>query len=282
MATIRVTMASAPGDSMLMHNERLADPLNPYTRWLAELTGKRNKTEADHGEIARREFLGSGYWAVDEGPTGQIRGPVIPTWNIIRCLQAGATRQKLGKHVVRALIPTTMFVPLQWAGQGSTNAEDVLKEGNFLQTPAGIASRWNLGSDAAELWKTGLHYNRKGVVIGGRRTMRTRPCFTDWKVEADLELDLTILDPDKVDQIARDAGMYEGLGDNRPMFGRFLGSAQLLADPIDLIASDELKDQRERAAVESATGRVAAIDAERAENHPNGKERRKRVEAAVS
>ena len=254
MARIRVTMASALGDSMLMHNERLADPLNPYTRWLSELTGKTKKTEADQEEIARREFLGSGYWLIDEGPKGQIAEPVIPTWNIIRCLQAGATRQKLGKHVVRALVPMTMTTTLSYTGP----------------------------RDADSLWKSGLFHNRKGVVIGGRRTMRTRPCFTDWKVEADLELDLTILDPDKVDQIARDAGKYEGLGDNRPVFGRFSGSAVLLADPAELIAPDALAHQRVRAAVASAGARVAEHDAVHAENHPNGKERRKRVTANIA
>lgn len=254
MAHIRVTFASAEGDSMLMHNERLADPLNPYTRWLGELTGKTKKTEADQEEIARREFLGSGYWLIDDGPHGAIGEPVIPTWNIIRCLQAGATRQKLGKHVVRALVPQTMTTTLSYTGP----------------------------RDADSLWKSGLFHNRKGVVIGGRRTMRTRPCFTDWKVEADLELDLTILDPDKVDQIARDAGKYEGLGDNRPVFGRFIGSAVLLIDPADLIAPDALKDQREKAAVASASARVAEFDAVRAENHPNGKERKKRVSANIA
>lgn len=249
MARIRVTMASAVGDSMLMHNERLADPLNPYTRWLAELTGKTKKTEADQEEIARREFLGSGYWDIDEGPEGRIEIPVIPTWNIIRCCQAGATRQKLGKHIVRALVPTSTYTALVYDGP----------------------------TDARELWKAGTFHNRKGVVISGRRTMRTRPCFTDWSVEADLELDLTVLDPDKVNEIARDAGKYEGLGDNRPVFGRFFGSAALLTDPADLIAPDLLTKRREEALVASGLARVLEHDEKREENHPNGKERRKRV-----
>lgn len=253
MARIRVTMSSAAGDSMLMHNERLSDPLNPYTRWLSELTGKTKKTEADHEEIARREFLGSGYWLMDDGPGGTVAEPVIPTWNIVRCLQAGATRQKLGKHVVRGLVPQTMTTPLVYDGP----------------------------RNAAEMWKSGLFHNRKGVVIGGRRTMRTRPCFTDWSVTADLEIDLTILDPDKVDQIARDAGKYEGLGDNRPVFGRFIGSAVLLSDAAEFVAPDALTVKRVEAAVGSARARVAQIDAVHAENHPNGKARAKRVRAAV-
>ena len=50
MARIRVTLDGATavnGASLLMHNERLADPLDQYTRWLAELSKKRSKTERD-------------------------------------------------------------------------------------------------------------------------------------------------------------------------------------------------------------------------------------------
>ena len=46
---------------LLFHNGQLADPINPHTRSIAELTSKRKKVEADHAEIARREFLGSLY-----------------------------------------------------------------------------------------------------------------------------------------------------------------------------------------------------------------------------
>jgi hypothetical protein len=41
---------------MLMHNERLASPLNPYARRLAELTATRGKTEELLWQIARLEF----------------------------------------------------------------------------------------------------------------------------------------------------------------------------------------------------------------------------------
>jgi hypothetical protein len=71
MARIRVTLdgsTAVNGSPLLMHNERLADPIDPYTRWLAELTKKRTKTERDHEEIGRREFMGGGYWANDDGP----------------------------------------------------------------------------------------------------------------------------------------------------------------------------------------------------------------------
>lgn len=252
MARIRVTFdgsTAVNGSPLLMHNERLADAIDPYTRWLAELTGKRKKTERDHEEIGRREFFGAGYWLVDTGPTGTHADPYIPTWNIIRCLQAAATRYKLGKHVVRGIVPVTEETPLVYDGPREVDA----------------------------LWKAGTFHSRKGVGVGQKKVMRTRPCFVDWKVVADLELDLTILDPDTVQLIAASAGMYEGLGDARPRFGRFKGTAELQGDPTDFVAPDVLDDVRSKLAVMTARATIQRLDAVHATHNPNGKERKQRV-----
>lgn len=253
MARISVVFDGATelnGSPLLMHNERLADPIDPYTRWLAELTKKRTKTERDHEDIGRREFMAGGYWASDEGPTGARIGPVIPTWNIIRCLQEAASRHKLGRHVARGIVPVSEETPLIYDGP----------------------------RDGDELWKSGLFHSRKGVGVGQKRVIRTRPCFTNWRVEPELELDLTILDPDTVNLIAREAGIYYGLGDARPRFGRFAGSAALVGDPADYVAPDVLDDVRSRLAMMTAQNSITAQDESHAGVSPNGKERRKRVE----
>lgn len=44
---------------LLMHNGRLADPLDPHSKALADAARRRGKIEADHLEIARLEFLDS-------------------------------------------------------------------------------------------------------------------------------------------------------------------------------------------------------------------------------
>lgn len=254
MARISVHLegsADAGGTPIMMHNERLSDPLNPYTRWMAELTAKRKKTERDHEELARREFLGGGYWAIDEGPNGSIAGPVIPTWNVIRCFQEGAKRHKLGKHIVRALIPVNQNTTLGYDGPTS----------------------------ADELWKAGVYHSRKGVVISGRRLMRTRPCFEDWSLDVELELDLTVLDPDTLAQIVLESGRYEGLGDNRPQYGRFAGTLTLLEDSAELIAPDALVVVRESAVAASARATLKTSEELHASLHPNGKERTQRVKA---
>lgn len=255
MARIRVIFdgaTSANGSALLMHNERLADPIDPYTRHLAELTGKRKKTERDHEEIGRREFIGGGYWMVDTGPEGEQAAPYIPTWNIIRCLQEAATRHKLGKHVVSGIVPISEETPLQYDGP----------------------------RDADSLWKDGRFHSRKGVGVGQSRVIRTRPAFSDWKVETELELDLTILDPDTVDLIAAQAGMYKGLGDARPRFGRFSGSAVLLGDPAEYVAPDVLDAVRTKLAAQTGVAAIVSKDDLHAAVHPNGKERAKRVGSA--
>ena len=252
LARIRVTFDGAVavnGSPLLMHNERLADPIDPYTRWLKELTGKTKKTERDQEEIGRREFMGGGYWAKDGGPSGKRSDPIVPTWNIIRCLQEAASRHKLGRHVVRGIVPVSEETPLIYDG------------------PAG----------ADELWNTGLFHSRKGVGVGQKRVIRTRPCFTDWSVDTELELDLTILDPDTVDLIARQAGIYFGLGDARPRFGRFAGSAELVGDPAEYVAPDVLDDVRSKMAAATAGASIKSRDEVHGESHPNGKERKERV-----
>jgi len=195
MARLTVTFdgrSEVGGSPLLCHNERLADPLDPITMEIGKLSAQRKKTEAIHLEIARLEFVG-GLYLDDDGDI------VVPSWNVVRCIQSGATRFKLGKDIVRALIPVTQFTPIVYDG------------------PRDIEAMWNDGRFAL----------RKGVGISGRRIIRTRPAFTDWKVVTELELDLDIMTPEKVDQCAKSAGKFEGFGDNRPSNGRFLGSAVL-------------------------------------------------------
>ncbi|MEH2482278.1 hypothetical protein V1282_005635 [Nitrobacteraceae bacterium AZCC 2146] len=62
LRTISAGPGSAGGDA-----GRLADPLDPVSRDLAQITGKRMKTAADHFEIARIEWHG-GLWLKNGSP----------------------------------------------------------------------------------------------------------------------------------------------------------------------------------------------------------------------
>lgn len=188
------------GSALLMHNERLADPLDPFVQALSTLTGKRKKSTADHEEIAHIEFLGGLYTApaLDYPVNGNKAKPCIPSWNILRCLQDGAKRQKRGADVLRGIVPLTEHAALTYDGP----------------------------TDPEKLWQDGSFALRKSVGVQRNRTMRTRPLFTDWQVELDIEVDASVFDLHTLDKAWKDAGTYSGLGDMRPVYGRFVGTLE--------------------------------------------------------
>lgn len=171
---------------LLMHNGRLANPLDPSTQALKALTSKRKKTDDDLSDIARAEFLGGLYIDPDVGP-------FIPGENIERTIRDGATLTKNGMNVKRGLFIETGVNPLAYAGPRT--AEALWDDQNF------------------RLIRT--------VTNQQNRVPRTRPIFTDWRTSAEGSLDETILDFRTLGGIVEQAGMYVGLGDWRPRYGRF-------------------------------------------------------------
>jgi hypothetical protein len=182
---------------LMMHSERLADRLDEFTRAIAAISKKRNKTEADEQEIGRLEFYGGLYTKPQIPSPADLNGQVIgiPAWNILRCLQEGATRQKRGKDVLRGVYPLADFAPLQFEG------------------PAGLVERWQGG-----FWL------RKTVGVQRSRTVRTRAIFDQWKLSLPVEIDANVFDVHTLKVAWKDAGVYVGLGEMRPINGRFEGT----------------------------------------------------------
>lgn len=185
--------AASGGSSLIMHNERLADPLDEFTRALGAVTKKRNKTEADHLEIGRLEFLGGLYT--------NGNGPCLPAWNILRCLQDGAKRHKRGADVLRGVYPLVEHSDVEYEGPRDPDA----------------------------LWKTQNFALRKTVGVQRSRTVRTRPIFSEWRFELPVEVDPTVFDLDTLQQIWKEAGIYSGIGDMRPIHGRFAGTIEAIS-----------------------------------------------------
>jgi hypothetical protein len=190
---------TAGGSAMIMHNERLADPLDTGTQALAEKSGLRKKTLADHKEMARREFL----FGLYTEPTIEWPEPkdswdskiVVPAWNVLRCLEEGAKRSRRGRDVLRGVSPLREVCLLQYDGP---------------ITPA-------------ELWADPNFRIRKGVGVGQKKVMRTRPLFREWALHLEVEVDVDIWDVRNLKQAWKEAGMYAGLGDMRPVYGKFAG-----------------------------------------------------------
>lgn len=176
---------------LLVHNSRLADPLDPAAKALKKISSKRNKTDDDHEALGEAEFMGGLYLDPDVGP-------YIPGLNIAATLLEGAKLNKLGMRVKRGLLVTTDVNPIAYDGP----------------------------RDPAQLWRDGGFTHRASVGVGTSRVMRTRPIFRDWAVQADGLLDESQLDLDLLAQIAQNAGDFIGLGDWRPRFGRFVAKVE--------------------------------------------------------
>jgi hypothetical protein len=171
---------------VLMHNARLANPLDPATKTLKKLTSKRTKTDADHLDIARAEFVGGLYHDTE-------MGPYIPGPNVHACLVEGAKKLKFGKKVKEGVLITSLVNPLAYGGPRSV--EDLWDDANFR--------------------------HEASVKVGTARTMRCRPMFNNWKLQCDGIYDEEVLDFEQLKDIADRAGRFVGLGDWRPMYGRF-------------------------------------------------------------
>lgn len=176
---------------LLMHNSRLANPLDPAAKALKRVTSKRSKTDDDHEEIARLEHAGSLYLDPDVGP-------YLPADNVWRCLYDAAKKHKLGPRIKEGVVITTTVNPLAYKGP----------------------------RDAAGLWEDENFRHMASAKVGMQRVMRCRPVFRDWRTEVDGILDPNVLDLVDLKAIAETAGSVIGLGDWRPRYGRFVASVE--------------------------------------------------------
>lgn len=184
---------------LLMHNQRLADPLDPYAKALKAISSKKSKTDEDHEQMARIEFEGGLYLDPD-------LGPYMPGVNIHRSLVEGARQTKRGKDVERAMLILDDVCPLAYRGP----------------------------RDVEGLWADKTFVSRRSVKVKTSRLPRTRPVFPQWALECEAELDLSLLNFDDVIVIAETAGALAGLGDYRPSsphggsFGRYQAAVERL------------------------------------------------------
>lgn len=185
MDTIGLTLTSTR--PLLVHNARLSDPLDPIVKEMKIISKKGvKKTEDDIEELARLEFLGSLYFHSD-------LGPVIPGENIYRLLVDAARLTKDGKRIERGVQVLDAESPILYNGP----------------------------RDVAGLWADKNFVSRKSVKVTTSRVIRTRPQFLNWALDVELAFDTNIIDREDILRIADSAGSYVGLGDWRPVYGRF-------------------------------------------------------------
>lgn len=173
---------------MLMHNSRLANPVDTYTVQLKELTGKRKKTLEDHARIMHLEARG-GIYETEDGLVA------LPTQNVWRSIQDGAKMVKLGKHCERGLFQVSETPPLLIDG-ATVSVKD------FLDDPANIDYR--------------TARNQKNTI------MRARPIIpAGWQSDHELEFLEDVFDKSNFAPIFELCGRLVGVGDWRPRYGTY-------------------------------------------------------------
>lgn len=184
---MRIQIEMTGTSPLVMHNAQLSDPLNKWAKEIAALAKKKKKTEEDHLEIGKLEFLGGLY--VGAG------GIVMPTPNIKRCLIKAAVIRRQGKAVERALLPVAQEFLLIYDGP----------------------------KQPEKLWADEQYRFRASVKVGQSRVQRTRPRFPRWQLASEWELMTDAgLNLDEFERICTEAGLIEGLGDHRSLgSGRF-------------------------------------------------------------
>lgn len=171
---------------LMMHSDKLANPLAPETKAHKELTGKRKKTDDDHIAIAKSEFIAGAYW---EDKTGFY----IPGQNFDATFWAGAKLQKLGVHWKRGAMVVTDKAPLEFTGP---------------KTPE-------------KLWADLRFVDCRGVKVGQSKIMRYRPVFLEWATQLEVAVNQDVIDVAEIKKAIEDAGALIGVCEYRPRFGRF-------------------------------------------------------------
>lgn len=191
---LRVVQIRLTGTTPLVqHHQRMADPLDPAAKALKLITGKTRKTEEDHAEMARVEFMGSAYH-------DHQLGPYAPAEWVWRSVRTAAAQFRKGAPMERSLlvIPNRRLIPIEYDGPREL--------GGLFERPE--------------------HVLRLGVVNGGPgaggRVMRTRPVFPEWSLTAEMGWVTSGVDLDDIARAAELAGWAYGIGDGRVIgYGRF-------------------------------------------------------------
>ena len=185
METLKIKLTGT--SPLIVHGDRLANPLDPLKKEIATYTAKRKKTDEAWAVIFRLEWEGALYFK-------ESVGPVMPGMCLKAMLRSAAKLSKMGRHIQRGVMILETEVPIEYDGP----------------------------RELERMWKAERFADIRSVVVKGSRVMRCRPIFHEWTVSFSVLVNADILNPDEVVQFFRTAGQIEGLCENRTNgYGRF-------------------------------------------------------------
>lgn len=173
------------GSELILHNARLADPLDPIAKAMKEISGKRKKTEQDYADLALLELEGGLYLNTD----GEC---VLPGRMFEASIHAGAKKHREGP-----LALASVFVdndPVFTYARGPVPVEELKTDPYFRLTVP--------------------------VNVQRNKVMRTRPIFRNWSADFVVSLETEIANPDQLRRWIETAGNQCGMGTWRPRYGR--------------------------------------------------------------
>ena len=171
---------------IILHNGRMANPLDPWSKKLKEISGKRKKVDADYEQMAKIEWFASLY--LDK--SDRI---ILPGMMLEASLVNGAKKFKLGQQAKAGLFVES-HAQLQFDGQELTSEQ---------------------------LWERGDNTLTVACKVAMAKIMRTRFIAHEWAADVAVTFDDSLFNPAQIAEIFEASGMQIGVGTWRPRHGRF-------------------------------------------------------------
>lgn len=185
MKTIQVELTGV--SALLMHSDRSLDPLDPLVREAGAITSKgaKKRTDVDNARLLEIKFHLALYHDGEK--------PYVPERCVLGALRDGARRNRQGKEVMAGVVIDPDNIPLIYDGPKNPD----------------------------KLYLSTAFRDIRSVVIGKARVVQCRPRFIQWKLPFRLIFDSTVINERTLKAALDAAGMYVGMCDFRPRFGRF-------------------------------------------------------------
>lgn len=194
-------MTVAGNAGLLLSNVANSDPLGESAKQKSYFSSKKKKSDDDHRSLRVLDWIHSGYWKeqgtveIDEAENSVgFDGygiPYLPGANFQRAIRNAATKWKLGKDTLRAVVVI--------------NNPEIVYDG-----PKDAVAMFNSRMPKYQL----AAFTKRGVWVN-------RLLLPEWEATFQLTLDDEILAIDQLRRIINMSGKAEGLGTWRPRYGRF-------------------------------------------------------------
>lgn len=173
--------------SLMLNDVKSANPLNEYAIEMKKYSSKRKKTEEDHMQLFKLQFISALYY-------DKKNGYYIKSECFEKSLEEAAKTKKLGKKFNQC-VRVFDNPPLEFIDKDKT---------------------------PEQLFELPSYADVRMVGIMGKSKIPTcRPIFEDWSTVVEVFYDEDLLNEQEVIECMNLAGKYHGVGTYRRLFGKF-------------------------------------------------------------